>query len=356
MLSGSAAARHYGYSSARAKAMGSKLIDDKTMRDIINAKDISTIIAILFHGEFKEDIEEFGGMEIKGELIDFALSKNLARNAGKLVHIAPSTERKLIRSIVGKWDIYNVKLLLEAKEKRQSYDTIARYVIDYGRYDAATVKEAMREDSIDGLLGKLMINSPYADILKDALEAYKKTRSVPDAIAAIDKSYFRSLGSVIVGLRVIHNESARIIKMDIDMKNILYMIKAKRSGLKFPDISAAMIDRGNIPAPELEQIYNGSKDIESMALQIKAYDLKSAVEVYKQSKVKQLLIFEVGLRNAIFEKSLKLLRHSMLTFGTILAYSYMKEIEIFTLRILINSRIYGLSKDETSRLIVWKTE
>ncbi len=356
MLSGSAAARHYGYSSARAKALGSKLIDEKTMRDIINAKDVSSIISVLLHGEFKEDIEEFGGMEIKAELIDFALSKNLARNAGKLVHIAPSTERKLIRSIVGKWDIYNVKLLLEAKEKRQSYEAIARYVIDYGRYDSAAIKEAMREDSIEGLLNKLMINSPYVDIFRDALETYKKSRSVPDTVAEIDKSYFKSLGGVIVGLRVIHNESARIIKMDIDMKNILYMIKAKRAGLKFTEISPMMIERGNMQVHELEQIYNGSKDIESMALQIKAYDLKPAVEAYKQSKIKQLLVFEVGLRNAIFENSVKLLKHSMLTFGTILAYSYMKEIEIFTLRILINSRIYGLSKDETSRLIVWKTE
>jgi vacuolar-type H+-ATPase subunit C/Vma6 len=336
--------------------MGSKLIDRKTMNDIINAKDISTIIAILFHGEFKEDIEEFGGLEIKNELIDFALSKNLAKNVGKLVHISPSTERKLIRAIVGKWDIYNVKLLVEAKERHQSYEAIARYIIDYGRYDATAAKEAMREESVEGLLSKLMINSPYADILRDALESYKKSKSGAEAIATIDKSYFKSLGNVIVGLRVTHNESARIIKMDIDMKNILYMLKAKHMELKFSEISGSMIERGNIGLPELEQIYNGSKDVETMALQIKAYDLKNAVDVYKQSKVKQLLVFEIGLRNAIFERSMSLLRHSMLTFGTILAYAYMKEIEIFTLRVLINSRIYGLSKEETSRLIVWKTE
>ncbi|EQD26669.1 hypothetical protein B1B_19501, partial [mine drainage metagenome] len=76
LIAGSAAAMHYGYSSARVKAMESRLIGKKTMQEIINAKDASTIIAILFQGDYKKDLEEFGGLEIKGELIDFALSKN----------------------------------------------------------------------------------------------------------------------------------------------------------------------------------------------------------------------------------------------------------------------------------------
>ena len=70
---------HYGYSSARVKAMESRLITNKTMQEIINAKDASTIIEILFQGDYKHDLEEFGGLEIKGELIDFALSKNSRR-------------------------------------------------------------------------------------------------------------------------------------------------------------------------------------------------------------------------------------------------------------------------------------
>ena len=89
MLAGSGAARHYGYSSARVKSMESQILDRKLMHDIINAKDVSTILTMLFQTEFKKDIEDFGGMEIKHELIDFALSRNLARNVSKLVQVSP---------------------------------------------------------------------------------------------------------------------------------------------------------------------------------------------------------------------------------------------------------------------------
>lgn len=347
---------HYGYSSARVKAMESRLITNKTMQEIINAKDASTIIEILFQGDYKHDLEEFGGLEIKGELIDFALSKNFAKNVAKLVQVSPTTERKLMRYIEGKWDLYNIKVAIESKDRGASYDAVARYLIDYGIYDSAFIKELMREESIEGMIGKCMINSPYRDILREALESYKKTRSGVDAVAAIDKYYYKTLGSVIIGLRVVDNSAARIIKMDIDMKNIILLIKAKRAGFKFSDIGGSLIDGGNITVGELDQIYNGSKDIPSMALQIKQYDLKPASDAYREGKSNQLLLFEIGLRNSIFNKSMSLLNHSILSFGAILAYAYMKEIELFTLRVLINSKMYGLGREETSRLIVWKSE
>ena len=39
---------HYGYSSARVKAMESRLITNKTMQEIMNAKDTSSIISIFY--------------------------------------------------------------------------------------------------------------------------------------------------------------------------------------------------------------------------------------------------------------------------------------------------------------------
>ena len=356
MLSGYEAAMQYGYSSARVKAMEAKLITKRAMQEIINAKDISTIMAMLFQGEYKGEIESFGGLSIKQELIDFALSKNLARNAGKLVEISPTTERKIVRGIVGKWDLYNVKLALEAKERKLPYESIASLVIDYGRYNATALREAMREDSVEGMSAKMMINSPYAGILKDAVEVYKKSKSVAEAIAEIDKSYYRQLGNIILGLRIRHNESALMMKMDIDMRNLLLLIKGKRAGLKFPDISQYIVERGRMSPSELESLYNGAKDVESLVSQVKLYDLKNALDVYKGSKRRQLLVFEIGMKNAIFNESLRMLKHSILSIGAVLAYSYLKEIEIYTLRIVIHSRAYGLSREEMERLLVWKNE
>ncbi|MDE1822967.1 MAG: V-type ATPase subunit [Candidatus Micrarchaeota archaeon] len=354
MLFGESAARHFGYSSARVRVMKSRLLSKKTIDDVVSAKDISSVISILFNSDYKHEIEEFGGQEIKNERIDFALSKNMAKQLTKLIEISPSTERKITRTIVGKWALYNIKLAMEAKDKKQGFDSIARYVVDVGKYNSSVIKEAMREESIEGLLNKLMINSPYYGILKDAQEAYKSTKSAPEAIATIDKSYYKEMQSVIFSLRTVSNEAALLLKMEIDSKNVLTLIRAKRFGAKFSEVSSLLIDRGTMTRSMLENAYTNSKDVEAFASQLKGLHLKEASDEYKNSKHKQLLTFEIAMKNSIFNDALRLLSHSILSFGTILAYAYMKEIEIYTLRILINSRLYGLDKEETAKLISWR--
>lgn len=356
MLSGTSAAMQYGYSSARVKAMEAELITKKAMQEIMNAKDISSMLAVLFQGDYRSEIESFGGLSIKQELIDFALSKNLARSSTKLVQISPTTERKIVRGIVGKWDLYNIKLALEAKGRKSDYESIAGFVVDFGRYNAAAIKEAMREESIEGMMNRFMMNSPYSAMLKSALESYKKSKDIAEAIAEIDKGYYKELGNIILGLRIRHNESALMVKMDIDMKNLMLLIKGKRAGFKFPEVSPYIVEHGRMSLAELEQLYNGTKDIEALVSQVKLYDLKGALEVYRSGKRKQLLVFEIGMKNAIFNESLRMLKHSILSIGAVLAYSYLKEIEIYTLRIIIHGRIYGLTREEMERLIVWRNE
>ncbi len=354
MKTGSSAARYYGYSSARAKTMGSSLLSRSEIQSVIDAKDASFVLSLLAQGDYRKDLEEFGGVDTPAELIDFALSKNLARNVTKLVNISPFTERKIMRAIVGKWNLYNIRIAIEAKDKKQEYDSIARYIIDYGRYDGAVIKEAMREETVEGMLARLMINSPYGPILQTAIDEYKNTRSTLAAIAVMDKGYYKTLGSVMTRLRNIDGNSARIVKMDIDMKNILLLLRAKRMEAKFSDISESIINGGGMDIKELENLYSSSNDIESLVSQISAYDLKPSLEVYKADSSHRMITFEIGLRNAIFLKSISILNHSILSFGAMLAYAYMKEIEIFMLRILINSKLYGLSSDETSKLITWR--
>ena len=59
------------------------------------------------------------------------------------------------------------------------------------------------------------------------------------------------------------------------------------------------------------------------------------------------------MRNQIFNTEPKLLRLSVLSFGSLVDYVYLKEIEVFTLRALIKSKEYGLTKEEISKLVVW---
>ncbi len=355
MASGLRNARKYAYAGARANAMKSKLLDRKTLQEIASAKDINTMIAMLFERDYRQEIEEFGGLKIKSNQVDFALSKNLAKNVLKLIRLAQGKDREIMQGIAGKWDLYNIRLAIEAKERRHDFESIAKYVVDAGRYNTAGIREAMREDSTEAMLQKLLINSPYRKILSETLEAYRKTKSAYEAISVLDREYYAYLARISSQLSgADHWSASKILKMEIDMRNILTLIRAKKANIKQGNLAPFLIANGNMGKEELEQIFTGSKDVEEMLSQIKQFDLKDAIEVYKADQHKQLLTFEVALRNAIFVKGVRSLGHAIIAFGTILAYMYMKETEVSTLRILINGRSYGLEKEEIDRLIGWK--
>ncbi|HVA83202.1 MAG TPA: V-type ATPase subunit [Candidatus Aquilonibacter sp.] len=355
-VAGYEAASIYGYSTARVKAMESKMIRKETMQNIINAKDVPGMLAILAQTDYKKNLEEFGGVNLKSDLIDFALSKNLGANVNKLITVSPIVNKSLMRSIAGKWDLYNIKLAIDAKEKGAPFSEISKYIIDYGLYDSVALKEIMNEPNIESMMNRIMINSPYKAILASALENYRKDKNAANISVTIDKLYYDQLGSIIIRLLDMHHESAQIIKMDIDMRNLITLIRAKKYNIKFSEITSNLINNGTLKQDNLRELYENSKDMETMIKEIKAFDLSFELAHYKSSIKKELLGFEIGMKNTIMNKSIKLLKHSVLSIGTLIAYAYLKEIEVFTLRIIIKGKTYGLPKEEITKMMVWKAE
>ncbi|MFP3279117.1 MAG: V-type ATPase subunit [Candidatus Micrarchaeota archaeon] len=342
----------YAYSATRVKAMESELIAPAVMKNIIQAKDVGSMLSLLSQTSYKKELEQFGGIKMSSEMIDFALSKNLALNVSKLITITPTEDKEITRAIVGKWDIYNIELAIEAKYSKKSFEEIARYIIDYGPYNANVIKEAFREASVEGLISKLSINSPYKDILSEAFDEFKKSGDALKANMLIDKLYYQKLGSLMRKIEELSPEAAKIIKLEIDMRNLLNLIRGKHYALKFNEISESLIKKGSLSIEELQSIYEHAKNEEEIARNAKVFDLSNEIEIYK--KEGRLFAFEIGMKNQILSKGIKMLSHTLLSFGTILAYAYIKGIEVLTLRIIIKSKQYALPQEEVARMILWK--
>ena len=300
----------YGYSNTRAKAMESKLIDIATMRSIAEAKDVDSILAILFQTDYNAAITKFGGLEISATMIDFAISENLAERVNKLAEITPKRDQHIIRRIIARWDLSNVKRVLEAAERKQPFEAISRYLIGSSEFPPAVLQDAMRAESVEAVLAKLIQSSlSYRPILERALAVYKKSKNVLDAMATLDAEHYRQLGELAIELQENHDKSAQLLRMDIDMRNMITLLRAKRLGSRFDDVSYNLISNGDIGMKALAKMYNGASDVASFASKSQVFELADAVEAYKQNG--QMLSFEISMRNQIFNTSRKMLRLSV---------------------------------------------
>jgi V/A-type H+/Na+-transporting ATPase subunit C len=352
-MSQSNSASMYGYSSTRVKAMESKLLGSEVLTQISKMDDVASMVGILLQTDYKPYIDEFGGKDVRGNLIDFALSKSLEKDLQKLIAIVPKEQKDMTAHIVGRSDAQNLKLVFYAKVTGRGFDEISKYVIESRSVDVETIKRAIEEQTLEGAVSKLVVRSPYGGIVSNALEVYKKTGNLSEVYAAIDRGFFRFLDDSMRKLAGISQESASVIRLDIDMRNVLTILRAKKYGMPLERLNDLLVDKGITSVERLLEIFESSKDVVDVASQIKSFDLKDVAANYESGSQKQMLPFEIAMRNQIFKKASSLLRHSMLSYGVIIGYYYLKEIEVFTLRILINGKAYGLSKEDVSKMIAW---
>ncbi len=322
------------------------------MQGIINAKDSASILSALMQTGYARSLSDFGGLNIKQSLIDFALSRNLAQSMDEVVRLTPHQDKHVLMNIIRRWALHNIELALEAKVSGRKYEDIERYLIDYGQYNHLLIKEVMKEDSVERMLQRLLSNSSQTAILERALSAYSERKNVTDAIAAIEINYHQLLERTMKTLYNRNEATGRIIKMEIGMKNLTTLIRAKSRGIDFDAVSGSLIKGGPKSVSDLKKSYTSADGMESFIQGITEFNLKDALLLYKQNK--RLISFEIAMRNSIRNAAMKVLSHSVLSLSSIVAYVYLKDVEVTTLRILIKGKAYGLQKDELAGLIVWK--
>jgi vacuolar-type H+-ATPase subunit C/Vma6 len=353
LLYGTAAAQKYSYSNARVRAMSSVLVKRGMLLQMLSAKEPSTIASMLLQTRYKPYIEEFGGAAGAEKIVDFALNKSLGRETSKLVFTAPLDQKGLIRAIVGIWDVGNIKLLISAKSEGRSFDDISRYVIDSAYIGYQEMRGAMAEQGVEAALSHISSSNPqYRDIIGAAANSYKKGETALEVNNKIDMAYYSGLAKALFQIAQADDRAASLIRKDIDMRNIMFLIKAKKSGAAVKVIAEHMLPNGSADPERLQEIFSSAKDVESLAAAITEFDMNGAIEAYRKSTNKPLILFEMAMRKSIMADSMRLLGHTVMSFGAIVAFFYLKEIEVFNIRILINGKAYSLSEDEIKGMMV----
>ena len=146
----------------------------------------------------------------------------------------------------------------------------------------------------------------------------------------------------------------KLIRLDIEMRNILTLLRSKKSSVKPEDVANLMISNGITSPAQLIKVYTGSNDLKELINSVKSFDLRHALEKYQAGKSKEMLLFEISMRNSMFKKAISILHSTVLNFGVLISYFYLKEIEVFTLRIYIIGRMHGLTNEEVTGMAEWQ--
>ncbi|WP_342305846.1 V-type ATP synthase subunit C [Methanolobus sp. ZRKC5] len=229
---------NYAYTTARVRAMKSKILPKETYPRLMNMS-IDEITRFIEESEYKEDVDELARQYEGADLIEHALNRNLAVTFTKLLTISEGDVNFLVGEKLKQYDIWNIKTILRGKYCNASTEEILDALVAAGRFSYTYLSDLAAKATYEEIISELA-NTEYYSILKN----YDGT-NLSDIENQLDIIYYAGLFEVVGESKSKDRKLfARFIRMGIDMKNLTTLFRLKKSGITDPDMMGLMVEGG----------------------------------------------------------------------------------------------------------------
>ncbi|MCK4319164.1 V-type ATPase subunit [Candidatus Micrarchaeota archaeon] len=347
----------YGYSNARVKARKAMLLSKTFLEDLASQRTIDAMIEMLQRTRYKDSIGRFSGSVKGADLIELAAGADYAEVAEKVFSFAPEDAKDVIKAVLGKWDIHNLKTIIAFKRISSKWEKARSYMIPAGTlrlhqlerifkaepgeiYNVIRKTRAGRE-----ILGHSSEIIRGTELEKRFMSAVKDASVLSQLQVILDASMYEFLNKPIssdsdmIALR-------KIIRLTIDAKNLINIMRLKKHNVTDEETLRKYIIRGGT--------FN-NKMIHDM---ITAEGLENTFKVVKRifpvefSKDEVLSDLESKLDKVIARKRITFFYRSNLSLGTLVGFLFVKEEEMNNLRKIARAREGNLSEEEVKKMLI----
>ena len=346
----------YGYSNARIRGMKSGLLNASALNELIKAGSVDAMVELLQRTSYKTELSQVS-LEFEGSrLIEVAASHNFAKVVARIVKIAPKSDKPIIRALLLKWDLMNLKILMHARELAQEYEDVKLSLFHVGGMDESDFRKILRADDKELIrevkhtsLGSVLFSQSekkddVSDIFSDALQStksfFKHEEQVDVCTYLLVERYLLAAGG---------KETERIrdiLRREVDARNFLIIQRLKKKGADKKQILGKLVRGGDIYKDQVEKI-------------IDAKDLPAAIAVVR-SRFPGLVIkddlsltaLEIELEKSLATQKDQMFDRAVLSVGVLVGFLLIKEEEISNLRKIAKAKEFGIPENEVRDMLV----
>jgi V/A-type H+/Na+-transporting ATPase subunit C len=336
---------NYAYTTARVRAMKSKLLPQETYPRLMNMQ-IDEITRFIEEFEYKEDVDELARLYEGVDLIEHALNRNLAVTFTKLISISEGELNFLISEYLKKYDIWNIKTILRGKYCGASTDDILEAVVAAGRLSYTFISELAAKTTYEDVIASLL-TSEYSLILKDY-----DGKNLSEIENRLDKMYYYDLFQAIGNPKSKDRKLfSKFIRTDIDLKNLVTLFRLKKYGLTDLSMADLLIEGGlRLKIKEIERML--SLSFEDFLVELENTPYWEEISDCCGPKMDSLIYVETRLRKLRLKSAASFSHVYPLSIVPIMDYVLSKENEVSNLRMIIRGKAVGLSDEEIKNQLV----
>jgi len=340
----------YVYVCTRMRMRKSKLIQRDEYYRMLNMS-LPEIARVIEETTYKQEIDELSP-RFKGiDLIEVALSWNLAKEYQKILEITPGTLKQFTRSYLRRWDIQNVLNILRGKAEGIKAGKIKEILIPAGSLDRFTLDRLLAEDATDRIVEALRGHRMYPVIAARIGEA-KETGSFSRLENELYKQFYADLlaeaESGIKGGQLFLS----FIRLDIDFKNIKTLFRLRAD--KFEEDPLEMFIAGGVLTVgdfiNLNTIKDRGEFIDALKMKVRQKTLHAFLDELKgEKKVRDI---DVRLTIVQLDQMERMSKRHPFSIHPILVYLEKKKYEVFNLRALARGKESKLPTEKIMNYLV----
>lgn len=254
----------YTYICTRLTIRKADLIPEEQYKRLLNM-DLSQISRFIGETRYQQEVNELAGHMSGIELIETALTTNMARTFRNILEISPGALQELARRYLARWDIVNVMTIMRGKQFELEKPGIREVLFPAGSLSEQKLDSLLSQREMCDVVDALSDWDLYP-VLSNVCELGYRKGLFAELENSLFISYYTNLyRDAKTGIRG-GNAILPYLRIEIDITNIRNMFRL-RAGSREKDITSYMIPGGNIRQPEFQRIFQ-TEDREQFFLEM----------------------------------------------------------------------------------------
>lgn len=340
----------YIYVCTRMRVRKAKLIPREEYMRMLNMS-LPEITRVIQETQYKQEIDElssvFGGID----LIEVALSWNLAKEYQKILEITPGNLKQFTQSYLRRWDIQNILTILRGRMQGEKVGKIKEILVPAGSLDRVILDHLLTEDTPERIIDALKGNRIYP-VLSREYPAAKDSGSFSRMENELYKQFFSEIiAEAESGIKG-GKQFLDFIRFDIDIRNIKTLFRLRADTFE-EDAREMYIAGGVLSAADfanLNTVRDQTEFIDLLKAKIRNSLLIALLDELKSEKT--IRDVETRLTRVQLEQMEHLSKRNPFSIHPILVYLEKKKYEVFNLRALARGKESKLPSERIAEYLV----
>jgi len=345
----------YGYANARIRAMHSRLLSRQFIEGLVGISDIKGLVQGLSGTEYEPYLDEIGIHGLDATNVDIALTNNMVRTYGKVIDFLNPEARYLVETLLGKWDVFNIKTVLRAKHLGVDTKDILEGVLPVGSLGPIDIGVLAGLEDLKAVIDTIVTwELPFAAPLREGFAEFIEKGELAAMELALDK-YYASWASERLRKRRNNIRTARrILAIQMDVSNLVMIFRLQYASVDVPVAESYFLPGGSVISKKFYSELAGMSDIDEVLDRLKKTPYGSALSDVAMLYLEHnsISVFERSLEDKLARYAMSLARGDLLGIGVVISYLWAKQNEITNIRIITKGKTVGMPIERVRKELI----